>query len=595
MKKESIMKNTLPYILVCAAIVTLFIPPVSQSQAEKGSKNTYLSGRQYNRATESTENAPKPVRRIVPTKRASPVEWKDNKIVSRILPYPDFISLFIRLPVAHAAVDGNGVKIAVIGLSNDIGVKNTIAQAAPAARITMFTFSTSMTAKATAQQVAKAGNRIAVIPDSDRWSDGAVIELAKPLQDEKMLVVVPSDFSENNKCIETVNILHATGVLTVGRVNRQSMVMQDKDNGKKPFNSRIRDINTDVFSAIGLDSEQLQTNAVASAAGVAALAMEKWPDLTPAEIREKIIVGARKVWQATSIETGQWRDIVSVDPVTTKYTPSDEKAIFRFRALDAAGAVGVDTEIPWFLNMLNIHKAWEITKGQGVTVVVSDQGFHIRHPALKASIVNTAHFGPMTLDTPNQHFHGTDMARILLSVAPEAKIIPVLCSGSGTGEGELADNVIKSFNYAVEQKADIVSASWAGFFSQNLKFIEAVRRAVNNGVVVSWFHYPQEYPGLLRSRFTYSGWGGERFIGFADRFLTDEPGFHPVEIEAGLSGTAPQAAGIAALAKSVNPKLNPREIEKLILNNSTPIGENIRIPDAYKIVLAAKQSAITGK
>jgi subtilisin family serine protease len=45
-----------------------------------------------------------------------------------------------------------------------------------------------------------------------------------------------------------------------------------------------------------------------------------------------------------------------------------------------------------------------------------------------------------------------------------------------------------------------------------------------------------------------------------------------VEIEAGLSGTAPQAAGITALVKSINPKLAPRQIEELIAQNATPIG-----------------------
>jgi hypothetical protein len=52
-------------------------------------------------------------------------------------------------------------------------------------------------------------------------------------------------------------------------------------------------------------------------AGVAALVTEKWPDFGPQEVRQKIVAGARNVWQATSIETDEWSEI-SVDPVTTK-------------------------------------------------------------------------------------------------------------------------------------------------------------------------------------------------------------------------------------------------------------------------------------
>ena len=107
--------------------------------------------------------------------------------------------------------------------------------------------------------------------------------------------------------------------------------------------------------------------------------------------------------------------------------------------------------------------------------------------------------------------------------------------------------------------------------------------------MVSWFHFPQAHPGVLRSTLTYDSSSGEPCLGFADRFLTDPPGFHPVEIEAGLSGTAPQAAGLAALAKSVNPALTPVQVEKLIFENSDPIGANVLIPDAYRLVQAARK------
>ncbi len=76
-------------------------------------------------------------------------------------------------------------------------------------------------------------------------------------------------------------------------------------------------------------------------------------------------------------------------------------------------------------------------------------------------------------------------------------------------------------------------------------------------------------------------------LGFADRFLTDPPGFHPVEIEAGLSGTAPQAAGLATLIKSANPDLAPPQVEELILTTATPIGLGVVIPDAHKAVVKA--------
>ncbi|MHC4618282.1 MAG: S8 family serine peptidase [Planctomycetota bacterium] len=523
-----------------------------------------------------------------PTKDAGPIEWKDNKIVSRVLPYPDLISLFIRLPIAHALATGKGVKVAVIRQSDGDAASSMVKRIAPGADVETYAFeSGGSSGVELARSVSGAGCRVAVIPDVHVWSEESVVELTKQLLDDGVFVVVPSDLSEDKDKIKAVDTLHGMGALTVGRVDRQSLVMEGRGEGRRPFNRHIRKIKTDLFSTVGLEPYDDSMNPAASAAGVAGLVLEKWAALTPREVRRKMVTGARDAWQLTSIETGQVDPhVVVVDPVTTEYKVRDESKVFRFCVLDAAGSLDVDTEIPWFLNMLNCHKAWEITKGTGVVAVVSDQGFHVRHPELAGRIEATEHFGPRTFDARNQNFHGTDMARILLAVAPEAGIIPVLCSNP-RWEG-YEEKIAKSFLYAAEQKADIITASWSGRFNKNAELLGAVRNTVDSGVVVSWFHFPQAYPGLLRSRFTYWTWAQEPCLGFADRLLTDRPGFHPVEIEAGLSGTAPQAAGIAALAKSVNRELSPKEIKELIFNNSTPIGSGVMVPDAHRIVLAAR-------
>lgn len=515
--------------------------------------------------------------------RSEPVRWKGNKIVSRVLPYPDLNSFFIRLPIAHTAATGRGVKVAVLTLAEDKHVLSLVQEVAPGAEVVARICQPEDENQIT-KWLQQKGFRLVVIPDTPQWPPASLLRLAKGLLREKILAVVPSDLSEAADRIETVNKLQSLGVLTVGRVDRGSSLFERTEAKRQPFNRHIREIRTDVFSTVGLSAQGHAGDPVATAGGVAALVLEKWPELSPAEVRERIISGARSVWQGTSLETGQW-PAMWVDPITTKYKARDDQAAFRFHALDAPGALGVDTEIPWFLNMLNCQQAWEITKGRGVVVLVSDQGFHLRHPELTDHIQSTKHFGPVTLDRPEQHFHGTDMSRILLAVAPEARLVPVLCSASSY-EG-LATNITLSFRYAAEVKADVLSASWAGYFNTNEALLAAAREVVDHGAVLSWFHYPRAYPGLLRSRFLY--WSeSDAPLGFADRFLTDPPGVHPVETEAGLSGTAPQAAGLAALIKSVDPGLTPRQIEELIVQNATPIGSGVLIPDAHKAVLAAR-------
>ncbi|MCH9001771.1 MAG: hypothetical protein IIC02_04285 [Planctomycetes bacterium] len=442
-------------------------------------------------------------------------------------------------------------------------------------------------------------------PQRERWQERrTAVALVRKLIINGVTVLTPSDLSEDEARIGIINELHAIGAITVGRVNRQSMVMKDgeSDSDQAPLNRRIRDIQTDLFSTMSLEPAHDEAVAVATTTGVAALVLEKWPTLSPREVRKRMVKGGRHVWQATSVETGRWNFwTCAVDPITTRYTPTFEKAIFRFRVLDAPGCLDVDTEIPWFLNMLNCQKAWKITRGQGAVVVVSDQGFHLQHPELVGRIETTAEFGPVSLNAFFQNFHGTDMCRIVLAVAPEAKIMPVLCSARPNRDrnenvASLAENIARSFQFAAEKKADAISASSMESLNDDTNLLAAIRRAVDRGVMVSWFHYPLRYPGVLRPSFTYlQTWRGEKAIGFADRFVTDPPGFHPVEIEAGLSGTAPQAAGIVALVRSVNSKLTPQEIETLIFENSTPIGQGIFIPDAHAIVSAAARTRLDSR
>jgi hypothetical protein len=519
-----------------------------------------------------------------PTKEAGPVEWNGDRIVSRVVPYPDFVSLFIRLPIAHAAALGQGVRIGVLESGEQGGAQVLVENIAPRAQVETLRFPNRNSVEVLAA-VSSNHCRLVLIAEPRLWSDLA--GLVRQLAALNALAIVPSDLSDDPGVIEQINQAQAAGALTVGRVDRQSLLLKPIEGGEGglPFNQRIREIQTDIFSTVGVERMDPPVIAAATAAGVAALVLERLPQMTPSDVRQRVILGARSVWQMAARD---FREMpFTVDPVTTEFKPRSPKFAFRFRALDAAGAVGVDTEIPWFLNALNCAKAWKLTRGQGVRAVITDQGFHLQHPALVDRIESSKSLGPRTFETKDQNFHGTDMSRIFLAIAPEARIVPVLCSGKD--REELVGNIARSFRVAAEMKVDVISGSWAGWFNTDTNLLSAVRSAVEAGVVASWFHYPKAEPGVLRPSFTYAGgWDTEQRLGFLDRFTTDPPGFHPVEIEAGLSATAPQAAGIAALAKSVNPGLTPAQVETLIKQHSTDIGGGILIPDACEIVQAAR-------
>ena len=72
------------------------------------------------------------------------------------------------------------------------------------------------------------------------------------------------------------------------------------------------------------------------------------------------------------------------------------------------------------------------------------------------------------------------------------KLFPYFASNRNLDE--LSYNITQSFEYAIEQKADVVSCSWSGRFSDDKELHANIRKAVDNGIVVSWFHYPEHYP-----------------------------------------------------------------------------------------------------
>ena len=268
--------------------------------------------------------------KTVPYERTRNIQWRGNKIISRVLPYPDFVSLFIRLPIAHAAATGQGTKIAVVQRSNDGTVASLVRHIAPDAEILSPRLDADdRDAQPLCARIAEAGCRVIVVPDPEAWTDNVLTDLARRSLAANAVVVVPSDLSEDAEKIATINTLHSMGVLTVGRLDRQSTVMQERGEEPRPFNRHIRTIETGVFSTIGLGPQTDPRTPAASAAGIAALVLERWPDLSAPEVRQRVIDGARRVWQATSIETGQWNPSFTVDPVTTEYVPRDENALFR--------------------------------------------------------------------------------------------------------------------------------------------------------------------------------------------------------------------------------------------------------------------------
>jgi len=279
---------------------------------------------------------------------------------------------------------------------------------------------------------------------------------------------------------------------------------------------------------------------------------------------------------------------ITFDSVTSQYIPKKDSSIYFYKQLDFKKLMNIELGNSWASNIYNTYKAWDISKGN-VDVAIIDQGFHPDAPFLKNNIVEAKVFGDVEW---NGNFHGTSMAKALLSIAPEAKLHLLLAELSVDGQ-VIVDHVVDAIDYCIQENIPVISTSLSGQFQNNEKLINKIEEARDKGITIVWFHYPNNEPGIIRSTFTYfrdETYAQSEFMtGFTlsafDRFIEDDM-FYPQEISAGLSYTAPIGAGLVALIKEVHPDITPEEIKELLIDYSSINNNKQRpaIPDMYEIL-----------
>jgi major intracellular serine protease len=135
--------------------------------------------------------------------------------------------------------------------------------------------------------------------------------------------------------------------------------------------------------------------------------------------------------------------------------------------------VEVVSEVPKGIELIAAPKIWEKSKGKGITVAILDTGCDVTHPDLSERIIGGRNFTDDDNGNPDVYTdyngHGTHVAGTIaavqngtgvVGVAPEASLL-ILKVLDKNGSGQY-DWIINGINYAVEQKADIISMSLGG-------------------------------------------------------------------------------------------------------------------------------------
>ncbi len=161
-----------------------------------------------------------------------------------------------------------------------------------------------------------------------------------------------------------------------------------------------------------------------------------------------------------------------------------------YQALEAPN--DPDYSKQWNLHNINVERAWEESKGEGITVAVIDTGVS-RVPDLRQTeFVEGYDFVNDRTNAADDNGHGTHVAGTIAQstnnnygvagVAYHAKIMPLKVLAAGGG-GTVAD-IAEAIRFAADNGADVINMSLGGGGeSQVMK--EAIDYADSKGVVSS--------------------------------------------------------------------------------------------------------------
>ncbi|MFJ7193298.1 MULTISPECIES: type VII secretion-associated serine protease mycosin [Streptomyces] len=265
----------------------------------------------------------------------------------------------------------------------------------------------------------------------------------------------------------------------------------------------------------------------------------------------------------------------------------------------------------WALAALHTDRAWQTTKGAGITVAVLDTGVDGSHPDLVGQVLpgkDLVGFGATRGDS-SWALHGTAMAGIIagrgngpgradgvLGIAPEVKILPVRvileskdparAKARKTRGTALADGI----RWAADNGADVINLS-LGDDSESAhpdpgedsaiqyalsKGISVVASAGNGGEKGDRISYPAAYPGVIavaavdeygtHASFSTRRWYATVSAPGVDIVVANPDGHY--YIEWGTSAAAAFVSGAVALVRAAHPGLDPAQIKKLLADTA---------------------------
>ncbi|RZS59589.1 subtilase family protein [Microcella putealis] len=275
---------------------------------------------------------------------------------------------------------------------------------------------------------------------------------------------------------------------------------------------------------------------------------------------------------------------------------------------DAPAAAASIQNREYWLDEYGIRQAWQVTRGEGVTIAIIDSGVDDAHPDLVGAVVGGTDVSGLGSADGTQPVgvgsdHGTRVASLaagrgvgpgggVLGAAPEADILTVSLAFGVASERSGDDQIADAVRWAVDRGADIISLSltrntveWPetwddafGYAEQNDVLVIAA--AGNRGSGTEQVGAPATMPGVLvvggvdrAGRASDEASSQGITIGVmapSEQLVGAVPGGGYV-IWQGTSGATPIVAGIAALVRSAHPDMDAANVIQRILATARPV------------------------
>ena len=299
--------------------------------------------------------------------------------------------------------------------------------------------------------------------------------------------------------------------------------------------------------------------------------------------------------------------------------------------LAPAGAASADSirDAQYWLSDYGVQKAWQTTRGAGVTVAVIDTGVDGSVRELQGAVVGGTDMSgqgsadgqtPVGSDDPA---HGTLVGSLLagrgtatgdgvIGVAPEADLLSISV-GFGAGAVDSDQQIADAVTWAVDHGADVINmsltrntldwpTSWdEAFLHAQEEDVVVVAAAGNRGSGTTEVGAPATMPGVL----TVAGVDRQGTASFdaSSQGITigvaapseDLVGVGPGDVHyswSGTSGATPLVAGIVALVRSAHPELDADDVINRVVATATPKGDSTPDP-LYGYGLVDAAAAVT--